>query len=71
VGTGYQVQGDHGSTGWLASTAPATPGQVVTIRWTNYDSGDGYLDNTTLIDHWKWITTPGTQVATTRILNPL
>jgi Putative metal-binding motif len=71
AGTGYMTppSDDHGSTGWLVSAAPITPGQTFTIRWTDYDSGDGVLDSTALIDDWQWLpkTTP---VSTTRILAP-
>ena len=71
VGTGYQDQfQDHGSTGWLTSAASLTPNQSFTLRWTGYDSGDGLLDSTTLIDHWQWLVTPGVEVGTTRIQLP-
>lgn len=71
VGTGFDdaMQG-HGSSGWLTSTAPVTPGQPITMRWTTYDSGDGILDSTALVDHWQWIVAPGAQVGTTRIAMP-
>jgi hypothetical protein len=65
VGTGFQDQfQDHGSTGWLFSKAPVDPGQEITMRWAVYDSGDGVLDSSTLIDNWQWIAEPGTQVGT-------
>lgn len=72
VDTGFtSTQGeDHGSSGWLVSTAPVTPNQAITIRWTTYDSGDAILDTTTLLDNWRWIVTPGVQVKTTRIQLP-
>jgi hypothetical protein len=54
----------HGSTYWLVSKAPVTPSSDITIRWSVYDSSDGLLDSTTLIDNWQWIATPGTTVAT-------
>jgi len=57
VGTGFE---SHASTGWLATKAPVTPGSVITIRWGVYDSGDGILDSTTLIDNWKWLADGGT-----------
>lgn len=71
VGTGYQsASGDGASTGWLVSTAPVVPKQTIKLRWTVYDSGDGVLDATTLIDNWKWLTSPNIQVTTSRIVTP-
>jgi hypothetical protein len=67
VGTGFGVDTagqDHGSTGWLVTTAPLEPGAEVTLRWGVYDSGDGVLDTTTLIDNWQWIAEPGVAVTT-------
>jgi hypothetical protein len=34
------------------------------MRWAVYDSGDGILDTTTLVDNWQWIAESGTQVGT-------
>jgi hypothetical protein len=71
VGTGFQDQfNDHGSTGWLFSTAPVDPGQQITMRWAVYDSGDGVLDSTTLVDNWLWIAEPGTHVGTGIVPTP-
>jgi hypothetical protein len=65
VGTGFQDSAqDHASTGWLFTKAPVDPGQVITMRWAVYDSGDGILDTTTLVDNWQWIAESGTQVGT-------
>lgn len=47
---------DHGATGWLVTSVPATGGSTVTMRFTIYDSGDGVLDSTALVDNWTWIT---------------
>ena len=71
VGTGFQDQfQDHGSTGWLFTKAPVDPGQEITMRWAVYDSGDGVLDSTTLIDNWQWIAEPGTKVGTDIVPTP-
>ena len=59
--SGFQ---DHGSTGWLQTTAPVDPGKAITLRWAVYDSSDGVLDPTTPIDNWKWLATPGITVGT-------
>jgi hypothetical protein len=71
VGTGFQDQvQDHGSTGWLFTKAPVNPGEEITMRWAVYDSGDGILDSSTLIDNWQWIAEPGTQVGTGAVPTP-
>ena len=71
VGTGFKDQfQDHGSTGWLFTKAPVAPGEQITMRWAVYDSGDGILDSTTLIDNWQWIAEPGTQVGTGVVPTP-
>lgn len=50
----------HGSTGWLRTTTPVTVGQPIIIRFVTFDSTDGKLDSSTLIDNWHWSGTPGT-----------
>jgi hypothetical protein len=67
IGTGFGFDsggGDHGSTSWLQTKAPVEPNTEITVRWAVYDSGDGILDTTTLIDNWKWIATAGVTVGT-------
>jgi hypothetical protein len=60
-GFGSDLAGsDHGSTYWLETTAPVTPGQVISLRWAAYDSGDGVLDSTALVDNFQWIANGGT-----------
>lgn len=49
----------HGSTGWLRTTMPVTPGATFRIRLVTYDSSDGNLDSSTLIDNWQWYGKPG------------
>jgi hypothetical protein len=71
VGTGFQDQfSDHASTGWLVTKAPVEPGEQITIRWAVYDSGDGVLDSSTLIDNWQWIAESGTTVGTDVVPTP-
>lgn len=76
MGTGFgsddpQAYGqDHGSTYWLQTTAPVAPNSLITVRWGVYDSGDGVLDTTTLIDNWQWLATPGTPVGTNPVDDP-
>jgi hypothetical protein len=68
IGTGFGFDttpdGDHAATDWLKTQAPITPGSEITMRWSVYDSGDGVLDSTGLIDNWQWIAKPGTTVNT-------
>ena len=49
-----------GSTGWLTTTAPVTPGEEVTLHFIIFDEGDHILDSAALIDNFQW----GTQVLT-------
>ena len=35
--------------------APVAAGEVVILRWGVYDSGDGLLDSTTVIDAFRWL----------------
>jgi hypothetical protein len=68
AGTGFGTDTageDHGSTYWLSTTAPVSPHEDFTLRWAVYDSTDGELDTTTLVDDFQWIATPGTVVVGT------
>ncbi|MFO0590228.1 MAG: choice-of-anchor L domain-containing protein [Polyangiaceae bacterium] len=73
-GTGFGLDAggyaDHGSTSWLLTQAPIEPGTEMTIRFVAYDSGDGILDSTGLVDNFTWIAEPGTQIGTTPIPDP-
>ena len=51
-GSGFE---QHAATGWLTTRAPVEPGEEITLRWTVYDSGDGVLDSTVLIDGFRWL----------------
>jgi len=68
IGTGFGFDSnfgmDHAGTSWLQTKAPVQPTSEITIRWAVYDSGDGVLDTSTLIDNWRWIAKPGTTVGT-------
>jgi len=70
IGTGFgfdHAGQDHGATGWLNTQAPIEPGSTMSLRWAVYDSGDGVLDSTTLIDNFRWIADAGTPTKTTPI----
>jgi hypothetical protein len=52
-GTGFE---EHAATGWLQTTVPVQAGEQITIGFTIYDSGDGLLDSSVLLDNWTWLT---------------
>ena len=49
---------DAGSTGWLTTTAPVTPGETITLRFSIWDEGDGVYDSAVFIDNFQWDTVP-------------
>ena len=59
-GTGFEEDmfGDpvenSAATGWLQTTAPIVPGSTLKLRFAVWDSGDGVLDSTVLIDNFTW-----------------
>lgn len=44
----------HAATGWLRSRAPVVPGSTLRVRFAIWDSADGNLDSTVLIDRLRW-----------------
>jgi hypothetical protein len=58
AGTGYEDSNGSepigGSTGWLTTTAPVTPGEEVTLHFMIFDEGDHIYDSAVLIDNFKW-----------------
>lgn len=60
LGTGFGTWDDAGATSWLATTAPVEPGDLVTIRFAIWDTGDNAWDSTALIDNFRWIADGGT-----------
>lgn len=50
----------NGSSGWLRTSAPVEKGQTFKVRLVTYDSDDGFVDSSTLIDNWHWSAEPGT-----------
>ncbi|HEY3820349.1 MAG TPA: putative metal-binding motif-containing protein [Polyangiaceae bacterium] len=52
----------HAATGWLQTQVnvdPSLKGQDITIVFAVWDSGDGILDSTALVDNFVWSTQPG------------
>lgn len=55
------------STGWLNTTVPTAPAEVITLRFSIWDAGDAILDSTALVDNFVWsVNDP--EVATTPIV---
>lgn len=50
--TGFE---GRAATSWLVTKAPVTPEQTVKIRFMVYDSGDGVLDSTVILDNFRWL----------------
>ncbi|MDP7114384.1 MAG: MopE-related protein, partial [Myxococcota bacterium] len=48
---------DAGATGWLTTTAPVTPGETITLKFSVWDEGDGIYDSVVFIDNFRWDTT--------------
>jgi hypothetical protein len=43
-----------GSTGWLHTSAPVTPGETIRLVFSIFDKGDEIYDSTVLIDNFRW-----------------
>ncbi|MDF2697898.1 MAG: hypothetical protein K0S65_6281 [Labilithrix sp.] len=44
-----------GATGWLSSRAAIEPGETFTLELMIWDTGDGRLDSSVLLDNFHWI----------------
>jgi hypothetical protein len=53
-----------GSTGWLTTMSPVTPGEPVTLHFIIFDEGDHILDSAVLIDNFHWGATSVMQPST-------
>lgn len=51
AGSGFD---QDGTTGWLVSTAPVTPGDQITITFSLWDESDGVWDSAALLDYFTW-----------------
>lgn len=69
TGFGFDTSGgqDHASTSWLRTISPVEGGKTIHLRLAVYDSGDGILATTTLVDNFRWIAAPGIKVGTTPV----
>jgi hypothetical protein len=52
-GGGTSVSG--GATGWLSSQAPVMAGETFTLDLMIWDTGDGELDSSVLLDNFQWV----------------
>jgi hypothetical protein len=59
--TGFE---NHAGTGWLQTQAPVTPGSEITLLLAIWDSGDGALDSTVLLDKFTWSADPASGATT-------
>ena len=65
-GTGFQDDGTYcvapstggGATGWLTTTAPVKAGEVITLQFLIWDTGDVNYDSSVLIDNFMWEPSP-------------
>lgn len=51
---GNDTSVNGGATGWLTSQAPVAPGETFTLELMIWDTGDGVLDSSVLIDNFSW-----------------
>ena len=75
TGFGKDTAGtNHAATGWLTTTVnvdPSLKGKDITLLFAIWDSGDGVLDSTAIIDNLTWSTQPGSNTpVTTPTPNP-
>ncbi len=63
LGTGFGIIGEWcpnetsvsgGATGWLTSQAPVQQGETFTLELILWDTGDGMLDSSILLDNFTW-----------------
>jgi hypothetical protein len=73
-GTGFFISGDNecgqtdsggGATGWLTTQAPVAPGEVITLQFMVWNTGDQAYDSSVLLDNWQWVPSD-VSVGTTR-----
>jgi hypothetical protein len=47
-----------GGTGWLITRGNVVPGEIITLRFAIWDTGDAIYDSVVLLDHFQWSVTP-------------
>jgi hypothetical protein len=63
---GNDTSTNGGATGWLTSQAPVQAGETFTIEFIIWDTGDGFLDSSVLVDNFTWVGGPITGASTER-----
>jgi hypothetical protein len=43
-----------GTTGWLTTTSPVEPGEMIDLTFSIFDEGDHVLDSMVIIDYFRW-----------------
>jgi hypothetical protein len=74
TGTGYAKdctelggnpnEANGGSTGWLHTKSPVTPGETIKLIFSIFDKGDHVLDSAVLIDNFQWNLMPAAKPTT-------
>jgi hypothetical protein len=49
-----------GGTGWLQTSAPVVPGEILKIQLSLWDASDELWDSIVLVDDWAWSASPAT-----------
>jgi hypothetical protein len=49
-----QISVGGGATGWLTTTAPVAPGELMTLELLVWDTGDAKFDSSVLVDRFVW-----------------
>ncbi|HWB81223.1 MAG TPA: choice-of-anchor L domain-containing protein [Nannocystaceae bacterium] len=49
---------DHGTTGWLTTSAPVEPGEEIAIVFAVFDQGDSIVDSFVFLDAFAWSCAP-------------
>jgi hypothetical protein len=67
-GNGAQLQGSgfetHGASAWLTTQVPVPSGKVMLLRFAIWDSADGILDSSAIVDNFEWSAEEGSGVVT-------
>src|SRR5262249_5988314 len=59
-GTDYSGSKQGGATSWLETKASVKPGEIITVQFMIWDTGDHGYDSTVLLDNWNWDAKPTT-----------
>lgn len=55
---------DHGTTGWLTTSAPVVPGEEIVIVFAIFDQTDSIVDSFVFLDAFEWSCAPVTRPET-------